>query len=129
MVSRIVPTNRIFLLTPQGYSLLAMNLDIFDNLSLFFIHLIAFFALAATFKLHIFTARCGACSYGRLLFRHCFFARRFCLWLSVAQRAESSPYIFITIIRKKPLANPTLITFLELDGLIMIYTYPFLQIA
>jgi hypothetical protein len=70
-------------------------------------------ALATTPKVDAFTARCGACSLSRFLFRCCLFSCRCFLWLMVARNANS--YNFKLLVH--PLANPTLITFLGLDGL------------
>ena len=67
------------------------------------------FALVATLIIDAKTARCGACSSSRFLFRHCLCAYRYSLWLVVARIANYSHY---PILRKKhPAAIPALIAF------------------
>ena len=74
-------------------------------------------ALVATPILDAFTARCGACSSSRFLFRRYLFACRCCLWLTIACTTNSSPHPLLR--NKHPAANPALITFRGLWGIVI----------
>jgi len=74
-------------------------------------------ALVATPILDAFTARCGACSSSCFLFRRYLFARQYCLWLTIACIATSSPHPLLG--NKHPAANPSLITFCGLWGIVI----------